>query len=60
MARKRKPPEAAGEGRVPLGGFEQTQTVVRLARGDRDPEQLKETLRSFFGEFADEALGEQP
>lgn len=45
--------------RIPRNGFEQPRTVVRLSRGDRDPKRLKEALRSFFGEFADDDLGEQ-
>jgi hypothetical protein len=59
MARKKEPSEMPGEDRLVRGGYEQNQTVVRLARDDRDPEQLKESLRSFFGELADDELGEQ-
>lgn len=59
MARKQEPPKTPGEDRLARGGYEQNQTVVRLARDDRDPEQLRESLRSFFGELADDELGEQ-
>ena len=58
MTRKQKPPEPRGDSRFTLRQ-EQTQTVVRLARGDHDSEQRREALRSFFGDLADDELEEQ-
>jgi hypothetical protein len=58
MANERETPDLPTARRLPGGGDEQQRTVVHLARGDRDPDQLKEALHSFFGELADGELGE--
>lgn len=55
---EQKPPEPRLESRViPLEV--QNASVVRLAFGDRDPDQRRQALRGFFGEFADDTLDEQ-
>ena len=51
-ARRQRPPKPSG-GDKPVSGYDQKQTLVRLTGGEADPDQVREVLRSFFGEQVD-------
>src|SRR6188508_3141767 len=57
-ARRQRAPKRPDEDK-PVSGYEGSQTRVRLTGGEADPDQVREALRSFFGEHADAELGER-